>query len=64
MEKDIGVKIINSEDVKWQGEFDYFECTKCGFHLGLDSTYLQQVSDIKMNCPACKNKIVIKGMCD
>lgn len=29
-----------------------FECD-CGFHIGLDFTYLDQVKDISVRCPAC-----------
>lgn len=29
------------------------EC-QCGFHIGLDSTYLDQVGEITLPCPACK----------
>ena len=32
------------------------ECD-CGFHVGLDATYLIQVEDIVFPCPACGKKI-------
>ncbi len=32
------------------------ECN-CGFHIGLDVTYLEQVDEIEVNCPNC-NKII------
>ena len=31
---------------------DVFEC-KCGFHMGIDSSYLEQVEDVKIACPSC-----------
>lgn len=35
-----------------QIEMEIFEC-QCGYHLGVDSTYLQQVDDIRTACPSC-----------
>lgn len=32
-----------------------YEC-QCGFHVGLDASYLDQVSDIMFECPNCKVK--------
>lgn len=31
----------------------------CGFHIGIDTTYLDQVGPVKFNCPACGNEIEI-----
>ena len=31
---------------------DVYECD-CGFHIGLDATYLDQVKDIDIPCPNC-----------
>lgn len=31
---------------------EVIECD-CGFHLGLDSTYLGQVEYIQIECPSC-----------
>ena len=33
-------------------ELDVLECG-CGFHIGLDITFLDQVKEIKMPCPSC-----------
>ncbi len=35
-----------------QYALEVIECD-CGFHLGIDATYLDQVGDFKINCPAC-----------
>lgn len=35
-----------------------YQC-KCGFHIGLDVSYLEQVGDIVLNCPSCKELIQI-----
>jgi hypothetical protein len=31
---------------------EVMECT-CGFHMGLDVTYMEQVGDFEFKCPAC-----------
>jgi len=31
---------------------EVYECT-CGFHLGIDSTYLEQVAEVSIPCPCC-----------
>ena len=33
-------------------EIDIIECN-CGYHLGVDATYLDQVGDFVTICPAC-----------
>lgn len=33
-------------------ELEIVEC-RCGFHLGLDATYLDQVGDVVVLCPSC-----------
>lgn len=35
---------------------EVYECS-CGFHIGLDASYLEQVSEITMSCPACSETI-------
>ena len=42
---------------------DVIECG-CGFHIGLDSTYLEQVGKIDFRCPRCKEMIGIAGYDD
>lgn len=37
-------------------ELEVVECD-CGFHLGIDATYLDQVEDCVVNCPACDSTI-------
>lgn len=29
------------------------QCDGCGFHMGLDATYLDQVGSIEIDCPSC-----------
>jgi len=33
-------------------QLDIIECD-CGFHLGIDSTYLDQVDEVNITCPSC-----------
>jgi len=35
---------------------EVFECS-CGFHLGLDFTYLDQCGDLKVPCPNCGEEL-------
>jgi len=36
---------------------EVYECI-CGFHIGFDSSYLDQVDDeIEIQCPSCKRRI-------
>ena len=37
-------------------EIEIIECD-CGYHLGVDSTFVEQVGHFKTKCPACGNKI-------
>ena len=43
-------------------QLEVIEC-ECGFHLGLDATYLDQVADIVMHCPACGIEIDTAVVC-
>lgn len=40
--------------------FEVIEC-ECGFHIGLDATYLDQVADIDIKCPACGETISVRA---
>ena len=44
-------------------QLEVFECD-CGFHLGLDFTYMDQVDDIKIECPSCKKIIDTSRLLD
>lgn len=35
---------------------EVYEC-QCGFHMGLDTSYLEQVAEIKIECPSCGETI-------
>lgn len=40
-------------------ELEVYECS-CGFHLGIDATYVDQVSDCSFICPSCGEIISTK----
>ena len=45
-----------------QVQLEVVECD-CGFHLGLDATYLVQVDDIELHCPSCGACIDTEVIC-
>jgi len=46
----------NTEDNK--AVLDVIEC-QCGFHIGIDETYLEQVKQfVSISCPSCDENIV------
>ena len=47
---------LTKEEADEKCEFMYIECD-CGFHLGLDATYILQVADIMIVCPSCLKEI-------
>jgi hypothetical protein len=43
-------------------QLEVIECD-CGFHIGLDATYLIQVGDFIIECPVCGTQIYTKEVC-
>ena len=37
-------------------ELEVIECS-CGYHMGIDSTFLEGVGDFKTICPSCSREI-------
>jgi len=37
-------------------QLEVYEC-ECGFHIGLDATYTEQVAEINLDCPVCFRNI-------
>ena len=35
-----------------------YKC-KCGFYIGLDKRYLEQVDDVNVECPSCGKKTIV-----
>jgi hypothetical protein len=51
------VAMRRMQDVEQDGySLEVFECN-CGFHLGIDATYLEAVDDVEIPCPNCKEII-------
>jgi len=55
------MKRLNSVETD-QVQLEVIECD-CGFHLGLDFPYLDQVGDFVIECPSCKTKIDTAVVC-
>ena len=45
-----------------QVSLEAVECD-CGFHFGLDASYLEQEGDFVVNCPSCKKVIDTADIC-
>jgi hypothetical protein len=45
-----------------QVSLEVVECD-CGYHVGIDATYLEQVGDFLMSCPACGKEIDTAKVC-
>lgn len=62
--------IKNKKTTKYIGDasndicqLECYECHKCGFHIGIDSTYIDQVlvdPEFEFECPNCHEKLVIR----
>ena len=39
-----------------QAEIDVIECD-CGYHMGVDATFIDQVGDFRASCPSCGQEI-------
>jgi hypothetical protein len=46
------MEYIGSTVVADKAELEVYECP-CGFHLGIDASYLEQVGDVTIECPSC-----------
>jgi len=52
------MKVLNSVETE-EYSLEVIECD-CGFHLGIDATYLDQVDGVDIECPSC-GKIISAG---
>ena len=43
-----------------QYSLQVYECG-CGFHIGIDASYLDQVGNVISTCPSCNNRLIITG---
>lgn len=44
-----------------RASLEVYQC-ECGYHFGVDSTFLEQVGTIETKCPSCKTINVVKGI--
>jgi len=49
------MKLIGSIETE-QFSLTIYECG-CGFHIGIDNTYMDQVEGVIIECPSCTNDI-------
>lgn len=44
-------------------ELSVFECDSCGFHIGIDASWLEQTYEkgLEMKCPCCNNELFIEA---
>lgn len=52
------LKSVENEQV----QLEVVECD-CGYHMGIDATYLDQVGDFKTTCPSCGVVIDTEKVC-
>ena len=55
------MKRLNSIENE-QVQLEVIECD-CGYHMGIDATYLDQVDDFIAPCPACNTMIETAKIC-
>ena len=48
---DISMKLIESIETD-KASMEIYECL-CGYHMGVDATYIDQVAPLHGECPAC-----------
>lgn len=51
------IKLLNPTETE-EYSLEVVECG-CGFHIGIDATYLDQVGPIDIECPSCQKVIGI-----
>jgi predicted nucleic acid-binding Zn-ribbon protein len=56
---DEGAICITTEPTRY--ELEVFECQACGFHVGIDGSYLIQAGGVKMRCPSCGAALTMAG---
>jgi len=49
------MKRLNSVETD-EVQLEVIECD-CGYHMGIDATFLDQVGDVELECPSCHETI-------
>lgn len=52
------VNCVCITDQKDKYELEVVECVKCGFHLGIDASFLRSNS-VQVPCPSCGQMLII-----
>jgi len=55
------MKRLNSVENE-QVQLEVVECD-CGYHMGIDATYLDQVGELVIPCPCCEARIDTRVVC-
>ena len=55
---------LNCKEITEGYELTVVECCGCGFHLGVDLSYLEQVGSVKTKCPGCALDLTIDQAAD
>lgn len=55
------MKRLNSIENE-QVQLEVIECN-CGFHIGLDAGFIEQVGDFVITCPSCSDRIDTAVVC-
>ena len=55
------ISYVGNAVVRDRAEIVVYECT-CGYHFGVDETYLDQVGSVEHHCPSCKEQNFIHGI--
>lgn len=57
------MKYIGYGVVADTAEIEVYEC-ECGYHQGVDATFLAQVGPATITCPSCKQVVIINDRQD
>lgn len=53
---------LTAEQAAGRCALEFIEC-ECGFHFGLDATFMEKVGDFKVGCPSCGKTIDTAAVC-
>ena len=60
------MKVNDPDKAKWEELHEdmvsmvYVECPSCGYHMGVDYSYLEQVGPVETLCPACGTECYVE----
>lgn len=56
---DLNARCITPDTTRY--ELEVFECVECGYHFGIDGSYLTQVGSVSHICPSCGTEHNLQG---